>query len=63
MAHFTIYIFYASGAINLIVMLSVTALQIIGLIKNLYIRWFTKKAIKAKQHKKEIKEQAETSKK
>ena len=64
MAYFTIYIFYASGVINLIVILGVTALEFIDGIRNLYSKCLLKKTKKAKKAaKKKFREQATTNEK
>ena len=63
MAYYTIYIFYASGAINLIVILGVAALETIALIKKLYRNCCTKKAKKGEKYEEKTIEQDDPSEK
>ena len=39
MAYFTVYTFYASCTINLIIILGVTTMELVGSSKRLYARW------------------------
>ena len=63
MAYYTIYIFYASGAINLTVILYVSALETIALIKKLYRNCCKKKTKKDEKYEEKTSKQDDPSEK